>query len=70
MSSPVDGYYFTTRYPGEDSIFVDKEDMDICMEAIELCRDITLDAIRKWGVAREQPRQDELETALEEMDID
>lgn len=35
----VDGYYFNTRYPGDESITINKEDLDECMEAIAACRE-------------------------------
>lgn len=30
----ADGFYFSARYPGEDSYFVDKSDVDDCWEAV------------------------------------
>lgn len=38
----IDGYYFTTRYPGEDSILLDSRDLYHCMNAVSLCREETL----------------------------
>ncbi|MBP3488823.1 MAG: HEPN domain-containing protein [Roseburia sp.] len=38
----VDGYYFNTRYPGDESITVDKEDLEECMEAVDACRESVL----------------------------
>lgn len=38
----VNGFYYTTRYPGDDSISVDQEDMDNCMTALTICRDKAL----------------------------
>ena len=26
----IDGFYFSTRYPGEDSIEIDKDDLEHC----------------------------------------
>ena len=34
-----DGYYFTSRYPGEDSIEIGKRDLDDCYESIDTCRE-------------------------------
>ena len=34
----INGYYFSTRYPGDDSIDVDKSDLDFCVEAMQICR--------------------------------
>lgn len=39
----VNGFYYTTRYPGDDSISVDKEDIDDCMEALNICRNKALE---------------------------
>ena len=39
----TDGYCFSTRYPGDDSIMVTKEDVDDCMDALERCRSITIE---------------------------
>lgn len=41
----IDGFYFSTRYPGEDSIMLDSEDIEDCKEAVEACRKETLDLI-------------------------
>ena len=43
MISTIDGFYFTTRYPGEDSFSVDKQDLDNCMDALNICRTKALD---------------------------
>ncbi|MCC8061540.1 MAG: HEPN domain-containing protein [Clostridiales bacterium] len=34
----IDGYYFSTRYPGDDSVELTQEDIGQCMEAMRLCR--------------------------------
>lgn len=34
----INGYYFSTRYPGDDSIDVDKSDLDFCVKAMQICR--------------------------------
>lgn len=31
----ADGYYFSARYPGEESFFAKEEDVKICWEAVE-----------------------------------
>lgn len=31
----ADGYYFSARYPGEDSYFVDESDVSICWDAVQ-----------------------------------
>lgn len=34
----IDGMYFSSRYPGDDSLTLDSDDMKLCKEAITLCR--------------------------------
>ncbi|MGN0483403.1 MAG: HEPN domain-containing protein [Lachnospiraceae bacterium] len=33
----INGFYFSTRYPGEDSITVNKSDIDSCKKTMDLC---------------------------------
>lgn len=35
----IDGFYFSTRYPGEESLEIDEEDLAHCQSAITGCRD-------------------------------
>lgn len=41
----ADGYYFSTRYPGDNAFIVDKEDVDECWEAVEETRTAVLNYI-------------------------
>ncbi len=41
----IDGFYFSTRYPGEDSVMPDSEDIEECKEAVAACRRETLEWI-------------------------
>lgn len=34
----VNGYYFSARYPGDESIEVTKSDLDLCNETLIMCR--------------------------------
>lgn len=43
----INGYYFTARYPGDESIEVTKEDLDMCAEAVEHCRESILKMIHE-----------------------
>lgn len=43
----IDGFYFSTRYPGEDSVMLDSEDIEECKEAVEACRRETLEWISR-----------------------
>ena len=46
----IDGFYFSTRYPGEDSIMLDSEDIEDCKEAVEACRKETLELINSLRI--------------------
>ena len=35
----IDGFYFTTRYPGNDSFIPTERDIDRADKAVRLCRD-------------------------------
>ena len=43
----INGYYFTARYPGDESIEVTKEDLDVCADAVEHCRESILKMIQE-----------------------
>lgn len=43
----IDGYYFTTRYPGEDSFIPSERDIDKTNRAVETTRDFVLGICRK-----------------------
>jgi len=34
----IDGFYFSTRYPGDDSIEIDRDDVEMCNETAKMCR--------------------------------
>ena len=38
----IDGFYFTTRYPGDDSFIPTERDIDRADKAVCLCRDFVL----------------------------
>lgn len=39
----ANGYYFSTRYPGDEYQNVRKEDIEKCSEAVEACRNAVMD---------------------------
>lgn len=43
----ADGYYFSTRYPGDNAFLVEKEDVDECWEAVEEVRSAVLQYIKE-----------------------
>ncbi|MCR4694132.1 MAG: HEPN domain-containing protein [Pseudobutyrivibrio sp.] len=45
----VDGFYFSTRYPGNDSIELTRDDLDLCIDAVDKLRDDVVDYIQTTG---------------------
>ena len=43
----INGYYFTARNPGDESVEVQKEDIELCASAVQQCRTEILEQIRK-----------------------
>lgn len=39
--SEVNGFYFETRYPGDDSFFADKDDVKEALNAVHQCKQFT-----------------------------
>ena len=52
--SAINGFYFSARYPGDDSISVDKEDLDNCMVALDICRNKTLELMIQKNITQSQ----------------
>mgnify|MGYP005762294613 CR=1 FL=1 len=50
----IDGYYFTTRYPGDDSITIDEVDIEDCKMAIEECREKVFTYVKKIEKERKE----------------
>lgn len=44
----LNSYYFNTGYPGENSFFVSRDDIEICKEGLETCRNFVLVLDKKW----------------------
>ena len=42
----INGYYFTARYPGDESIEIQKEDIELCADAVKNCRQELLEYIQ------------------------
>lgn len=59
----INGYYFSARYPGDESLEVTKEDIDLCSVAVETCRDNILEILRE--AERENIPQKDLEEDME-----
>ena len=47
----ADGYYFSARYPGDDSIEVKQRDIDSCKTAIETCRQFVNEKIQEFELS-------------------
>ena len=43
----VNGLYFTTRYPGDESIMVEKDDLDEYIDAVKKCKNAVDEFIRR-----------------------
>lgn len=52
----VDGYYFSTRYPGDESITVNKEDLKECMEAVAVCREAVMRYLKERDIEHPNDR--------------
>lgn len=53
----ADGYYFSARYPGEDSYFVDESDVEICWKAVQEVKHATdryLEQRKQQGIDNEK----------------
>lgn len=44
----LNSYYFNTEYPGDNSFFVSRDDIEICKEGLETCRNFVLSLNEKW----------------------
>ena len=38
----MNNYYFNARYPGDNSFFVSKDDIEMCKEGLDACRELVL----------------------------
>lgn len=45
----IDGFYFTTRYPGDESFIPNEKDIDRANSAVEAARQFTLEICRKFN---------------------
>lgn len=61
----INGYYFSTRYPGDDSIDVDKTDLDFCVEAMQICRDKAIFPIKQSNQECQQNQSEDNEKGIE-----
>ena len=43
----INGYYFSAQYPGDESIEVTQEDLDLCAEAVKNCRTAIFEFIKR-----------------------
>lgn len=60
----VNGFYFSTRYPGDDSFIASARDVAKANEAVERTRDFTL------AICREIEHNTELEDMTQELEYD
>lgn len=50
----IDGFYFTARYPGEESISINEQDVEDCNDAVEECRGKVMEYIEKNKALRKE----------------
>lgn len=60
----ADGYYFSARYPGEDSYFVDETDVETCWIAVQEAKRAT-DCYLQQRVEREHTEEKENDVDVE-----
>ena len=56
----INGFYFTTRYPGDESIEVDHRDIENCAMAIGACRSEVLRMVREIEPCQDQDMPDDI----------
>lgn len=56
----ADGYYFSTRYPGDEAYMVDKEDVEQCWEAVEETRASVLKYCQQKETEKEDITQSDM----------
>lgn len=63
----INGFYFETRYPGDESFFADKEDIENAVNGIKLCKE-TIDKIiaEKEKQIKENTTEKETEKTTDE----
>jgi HEPN domain-containing protein len=58
----INGYYFTARYPGDESVEIQREDIELCASAARHCREQIIKYIRNIEneLNKENPKQEEM----------
>lgn len=52
----IDGFYFSTRYPGDDSIEINEDDLRHCEKAISGCRDFAMEYVKERENIKEREK--------------
>lgn len=65
----INGYYFTARYPGDESVEVQKEDIEFCASAVKNCREELMEYIQQIEkeLSEEQESKQEIQKNDEEI---
>ena len=50
----IDGFYFSMRYPGDDSDYATKDDIEDCARAVTACREFTYKMIDAFNADRNE----------------
>ena len=60
----LNSYYFNTGYPGDDSFFVSRDDIEICKEGLEICRNFVLSLNEKWKKEKQNKEESMQDTSV------
>lgn len=62
----IDGFYYTSRYPGDESVDIDLDDMKDCLNAMTICRETVLQIIEKKNtISQELAGNSEIDEDIE-----
>lgn len=66
----AEGYYFTTRYPGEDSISVTQKEINRCKTALDVCCEYTHKFVLEKEMLLEKASEEKKESPIFEESIE
>ena len=65
----IDGYYFSTRYPGDESVELTKEDIKDCLHAVTKCRDATAHMIETLEIKSRSQHEEKIIPIVDELEL-
>lgn len=66
--SLIDGFYFSTRYPGDESFFPSARDIEKANDAVDYARAYAIDVCYELGSEKEEESEEDFEENQEEPD--